>query len=92
VAIEATIRREGKVTLFVRQDIILSREGIRSSARNGFRGRVVGISDLGYTTKLTVDAGRGFVAHITKRSLQKMQLNNGSEVSLAFKATSVQVV
>jgi len=93
LTVEAAIRLEGKVTFFVRpEDIILSEKPIISSARNTFRGRVREISDLGNTVKLKVDAGKEFVVHITKRSFNEMQLSIGSEVFLAFKATSVCVV
>jgi len=93
LTVEAAIRREGRVMFFVRpEDIILSKKPIISSARNTFRGRVREISDLGNTVKLKVEAGKEFVAHITKRSFKEMQLSIGSEVFLAFKATSVYVV
>lgn len=93
LTVEAAIRRKGKVTFFVRpEDIILSGKPIISSARNTFRGRIREISDLGNMVKLKVDVGKEFVAHITKRSFNEMQLNIGSEVILTFKATSVYVV
>ncbi|MCW4020224.1 MAG: ABC transporter ATP-binding protein [Candidatus Bathyarchaeota archaeon] len=93
VTIEAAIRREGEVTLFVRpEDIILSKEQLVSSARNVFRGEVTGISGFGGTVKLRVDMGKEFVVQITKRSFTEMQLNIGSEIFLAFKATAVRVV
>jgi len=93
LTIEAAIRREGKVTLFVRpEDIILSKKQVVSSARNAFRGEVTGISDLGDTVKLRIDAGKEFVVRITKRSFKEMQLNIGSEVFLTFKATSVCII
>jgi len=91
--IEAPIKQTGKVTLFVRpEDIILSAKPLTSSARNMFRGRVAGISDLGSLVRLRVDAGKEFVVQITKRSFVEMGLNLGSEVYLVFKASSVHVV
>jgi len=93
VQIEAALRKRGKVTVFVRpEDIILSRKPINSSARNVFKGRIVGISDLGPVVRLRVDAGKKFVVQITKRSLVEMQLNVDSEVFLTFKASSVHLV
>jgi len=93
VEIEAAPRKSGKVTVFVRpEDIVLSKKRIESSARNVFKGRIVQISDLGSIVKLKVDAGREFVTQITKRSFIEMQLNVGSEVFLAFKASSVHVI
>jgi len=93
VQIEAALRKHGKVTVFVRpEDIILSRKPINSSARNVFKGRIVGISDLGPVVRLRVDAGKKFVVQITKRSLTEMQLNVDSDVFLTFKASSVHLV
>jgi len=93
IQIEAVVRKSGRVTVFVRpEDIILSEKPIISSARNVFRGRVVGISDLGSVVKLRVNAGKEFVVQITKRSFKDMRLNVGSEAFLTFKASSVQVV
>lgn len=74
------------------EDIILSREQINSSARNAFKGRIVGISNLGPVVRLRVDAGKRFIAQITKRSLNEMRLNVDSEVFLIFKASSVHLV
>jgi tungstate transport system ATP-binding protein len=93
LTIEAAIRREGNVTLFVRpEDLILSKKQVVSSARNAFRGEVMEISDFGDTVKLRIEAGKEFVVRITKRSFKEMQLNIGSEVFLTFKSTSVCII
>lgn len=93
VQIEAVVRKSGRVTVFVRpEDIILSEKPIISSARNVFRGKIVGILDMGPLVKLRVDAGKEFVVQITKRSFNDMRLNVGSEAFLTFKASSVQVI
>jgi len=93
VEIEAALRKAGKVTVFVRpEDIILSKKTIASSARNGFKGKIVEISDFGPVVKLRVNARKEFVVQITKRSFVEMQLNVGSTVFLTFKASSVHLV
>ena len=93
VTIESALRREGKVTLFVKpEDIILSKEKVFSSARNAFKGEVTEISDFGDTVKLKIDVGTDFMVKITKRSFKEMKLNLGSKVFLTFKATSVRIV
>ena len=74
------------------EDILVSTKPIISSARNVFKGKIVGISDLGSLTKLTVDSGKKFSVQITKKSLTEMKLNVGSEVFLTFKASSVRLV
>lgn len=90
VQIEAAFEKFGQVTVFVSpEDIILSNGLIVSSARNVFKGKIVGVSDLGSIVKLQVDVGKRFVVQITKRSFNEMQLNVGSEVYMAFKASSV---
>ena len=87
------MRREGKVTAFVRpEDIILSGKRLVSSARNVFLGRVTEVSDLGDIVKLRIDAGREFTAQITKRSFKEMKINIGSQIHLTFKASSVRLL
>jgi len=93
VRIEAAVRREGEITVFVRpEDIILSKDQVVSSARNVLKGVVTEVSDFRDTVNLRVDVGRGFVVQITKRSFNEMQLNIGSKVFLTFKATAVRTV
>lgn len=93
VQIEAAFQRTGKVTVYVRpEDIILSRKPVVSSARNMFKGKIVEMVDLGPVTKLKVNAGKEFVAQVTKRSFNDMQLNIGAKVFLVFKASAVQAV
>lgn len=91
--IEATLKKEGHVTLHVPpEDIILSTQPLISSARNNFKGKIVQISDMGSVVKLKVRAGKDFTVQITKRSFNEMDLNLNAEVYLAFKASSVQTV
>ena len=91
--IEASSTKSGKITIYVRpEDIILSSKPFRSSARNIFKGRIAGISDLGSIVKLRVDTGKEFVVQITTKSFIEMQLNVGSTVFLTFKASSVHLV
>lgn len=83
----------GSVSIFISpEDIILSKDLIVSSARNMFKGRIVSVSDFGSVVKLQIDAGKQFIVQITKRSFNEMHLNVDSEVYLAFKASSVQLV
>jgi tungstate transport system ATP-binding protein len=93
VHVVTATQNSGMVSIFVSpEDIILSRDSIISSARNIFKGRIVGISDLGSIVKLQIDVGKQFVAQITKRSFNEMQLNVDSVVYIAFKASSVHLV
>ena len=91
--IEAAFRKTGNVRLHVPpEDIILSTQPLISSARNTFEGRITQISDMGHVVKLKVKiaGNKSFMAQITKRSFNEMQLNIGSKVYMAFKASSVQ--
>jgi len=93
VEVEAALRKSGKVTVFVRpEDIIVTKKMVYSSARNVFKGKIVGVSDFGPVVRLRVNAGKEFIVQITKRSFVEMQLNVGSTVFLAFKASSVHLV
>jgi molybdate/tungstate transport system ATP-binding protein len=78
------------------EDIILSREPVLSSARNTFQGVIREVSDRGSYVYVTVDLTREepgepfrLVALITHRSLEEMNLHQGSDCWLAFKATAV---
>ena len=91
--IEASFNRLGEITVHVRpEDILVSIKPLKSSARNVFKGRIIGITDLGSTTRLTVDAGKKFSVQITKKSLTEMNLNVGSDIFLTFKASSVRLI
>ncbi|MDH5483474.1 MAG: ABC transporter ATP-binding protein [Candidatus Bathyarchaeota archaeon] len=93
VQIEATVQSNGKVAVFISpEDIIVSRRRFESSARNAFKGRIVEISDLGSVVRLRIDVGKIFTVQITKRSFNEMGLNLDTEVFLAFKASSVQII
>lgn len=73
------------------EDIILSREPIRSSARNCFRGRIVDIADRGTLIYVTVNVPPNFTCVITRRSLEEMALQEGKVVYIAFKASAVHI-
>lgn len=93
VKIAGTFQREGRVAIRVQpEDIIVSFQHVATSARNEFRGRVVGVEEVNYVIRLRVDAGRLFTVQITKRSLEEMGINVGSEVYLSFKASSVELL
>lgn len=67
-------------------------EGMRSSARNRFSGKVVKITNLGALSRIAVDACVELVAFVTKRSAEDMGLVPGVPVIAAFKATGVHII
>ena len=92
VEIAAVTELQGPVHASIRpEEIVLSREPLRSSARNTFRGRIVGISNRGTVAYITVRVPPDFVCMITRRSLEEMGLREGMWVHIAFKASAVHV-
>jgi len=82
----------GRVHASIRpEDIIIAREAFRSSARNTFRGRIVDIVDKGVLAYITVNVPPELTCAITRRSLKEMELREGLEIYVAFKATAVHV-
>jgi len=73
------------------EEIVISREPLRSSARNSFRGRIVNIADRGMLIYVTVHVPPDFTCMITRRSLEEMELREGLEVYIVFKASAVHV-
>jgi tungstate transport system ATP-binding protein len=93
VSIACAAGHEGRVAVRIRpEDIIVSKTPIETSARNNYRGRIVGVEESGSIIRLKVDAGRVFTVHITRRTLQEMGLNVGSEVYISFKASAVEML
>jgi len=84
---------EGEVVVTLRpEDIILSRDPIRSSARNEFSGRVSAVIDRGIFCEVSVDIGIPVVAYITRQSLEDLRLKIGEEIEVLFKASAVNLV
>lgn len=92
VEIVAVTELEGPVHASIRpEEVVLSREPLRSSARNAFRGQIVSISDRGTVAYVTVRIPPDFICMITRRSLEEMNLREGMWVHIAFKASAVHV-
>jgi molybdate transport system ATP-binding protein/molybdate/tungstate transport system ATP-binding protein len=84
---------EGRVTVHIRpQDIILSREWIETSARNQYRGTIVGVEEKNGVVIVCVDVGILFNAQITRKSFDEMKLSLGRTVNISFKASSVIIL
>ncbi|MFA7357094.1 MAG: ATP-binding cassette domain-containing protein [Methanothrix sp.] len=73
------------------EDILISKAPLKSSARNSFSGRVEEIANGGMMVKVWVDVGIPFMAMLTRRGCQEMDLAEGDHVYLTFKATAVHV-
>ncbi|HHH99866.1 MAG TPA: ABC transporter ATP-binding protein, partial [Thermococcus litoralis] len=93
ISIELPIEVKGKVRIGIRpEDIVISSEPTKSSARNEFKARVLAVEDLGSLARLTLDVGViQLRAFITRSSLIEMGIEEGKEVYLSFKATAIHV-
>ncbi|QSZ67681.1 ATP-binding cassette domain-containing protein [Methanofollis aquaemaris] len=73
------------------EEILISPRPIDSSARNRYSGTVQEIADNGATVRITVDCGIPLAVLITRQGYLEMGLVEGGTVSVAFKASSVQI-
>jgi molybdate/tungstate transport system ATP-binding protein len=82
-----------RVLLGIRpENVTVMLEQAVSSARNTFNGTVKQILYLGPINKLIIDCGFALAAYVTNISTETLRLEIGSEVSVAFKATGVNVI
>jgi tungstate transport system ATP-binding protein len=83
------------VSLFIRPENVtlgVPPAGDATSARNTFPGRIEKIQPLGLFYKIQVDSGFPLVAYVTAHSLDHLKMEEGKEVIVSFKATSIHVV
>lgn len=93
IEIELPVNVEGKVRVGIRpEDIILSAERIKSSARNEFKAVVNSVEELGPMVRvhLWID-GLSLTAFITRSSMLELGIENGKEVYVSFKASALHV-
>ena len=82
----------GKLHASVRpEDILISPEPLRSTARNSFCGTITHIADRGSTLYLTVNLPPDFICLVTRRSCEEMGLTKGQKVYITFKASAVHI-
>jgi len=73
------------------EDIIISTEPIKSSARNCLCGTITQVLDKGSILYITVDVPPQFSCMVTRHSFEEMELQEGKRVYLTFKASSVHL-
>ena len=84
--------KEGEFHASLRpEDIILSLEEIHSSARNCFKGTITQILDKGSTLYITVDVPPELSSLVTRHSFEEMELKEGKQVFVTFKASSIHL-
>jgi len=91
--IETITDRTGAVMLHIRpENVVISKHGLDSSARNRIIGAITEVTDLGPTIRLRIKGENTLTAVVTRRSFFEMGLNIGSQVFASFKATEVEVL
>lgn len=73
------------------EDILISLEPIRSSARNCFPGTITGIIDKGGTLYITVNLPPDISCLVTRHSFEELGLEEGKRVHVTFKASAVHL-
>jgi molybdopterin-binding protein len=75
------------------EDIFVSLDPIKSSARNSFKAEVKKISPMGRVYSLEASVGKAvFETVVTKQSVESLNLQTGAEVYLTFKATAMHLI
>ncbi len=94
IAIRANLRKkncEGYVVI-PSDAIILSRNKQQSSALNNFSGKIESIIPSRFGKEIIVDIGIKLSVSITNRSVANLNLTEGDEIWLSFKANSVKFI
>jgi len=73
------------------EDILISSEPVRSSARNCLPGIITRITDKGSTLYITVSIPPDLSCLVTRHSFEEMGLVEGKKVFLTFKASSIHL-
>lgn len=73
------------------EDILLSTQPFLSSARNTFKGTITHVSSKGSTVYLSINVPPEFVCLVTRHSYEEMDLREGGEAYVTFKASAVHV-
>jgi molybdopterin-binding protein len=84
--------REGDCHASLRpEDILISLEPIRSSARNCYPGTITNTINRGSTLYIEVDIPPKLSSLVTRHSFEEMELRKGMKVFITFKAASVHI-
>ncbi|MCT8336169.1 ATP-binding cassette domain-containing protein [Methanoculleus sp. Afa-1] len=92
ISIRTATDVEGDVCLGIRpEEVIVSREPFESSAINAFPGTVTEVRQNGIFSRVVVETGVPFVAVLTRQSIARLDLAEGKEAYVTFKASAVHV-
>jgi molybdate transport system ATP-binding protein/molybdate/tungstate transport system ATP-binding protein len=92
VNIFSTGQKSGEAFISIRpEEILISKQPFKSSARNSLKGKIARILNSGATAKVVMDVGIPFNVMITKQSLENMELKEGTTAYITFKASAVHI-
>jgi tungstate transport system ATP-binding protein len=74
------------------EDITLALSRTQSSARNSFLAKIMRVTTLGPLSRVEIDCGFRLVALVTRISAEELNLQEGSEIYVIFKATGVHIM
>lgn len=88
-----TAELEGPGFVLVRgEDIFITLEKLPTSAINQFKGTIAEINPSPFGFEVIVDTGTVYFVKITRDSLQSLELRQGKEVWISFKASNARFV
>ena len=74
------------------EDIILSRSYLECSARNNIEGIISAMEEHPLGFKINVNVGVPLIVNVTKRAVDKLNLQMGDSIFTVFKAMAVLVI
>ena len=80
-----------EVRLIIRPEDILIGKG-NTSARNEFKGKVTDVIKHGFYNIVRIDCGFQVEAAVTKQSIENLNIKEGADINIFFKATALQVI
>ena len=91
VALPGHFNMGDSVRLIIRpEDIILGKGN--TSARNEFKGKVISVIKHGFYHIVRIDCGFQVEAAVTKQSIENLNIIEGANINIFFKATALQVI
>jgi molybdate/tungstate transport system ATP-binding protein len=91
IAISNHFKVGDEVRLIIRPEDVVIGKG-NTSARNVFKGIVSDIIKHGFYNIVRVDCGFQVEAAVTKQSIENLNIKEGKDINIFFKATSIQVI
>jgi len=91
VAISNHFKVGDEVRLIIRPEDVVIGKG-NTSARNVFKGIVSDIIKHGFYNIVRIDCGFQVEAAVTKQSIENLNIKEGKNINIFFKATSIQVI